>query len=235
MSEIEGRRQLFLDTETTGFSHKYGHRVIELGVVEMIDRKVTGRHLHYYFKPDIQVDEGAFRVHGISNEQLKDAPVFEEKIEEIMSFLEGAEVIIHNAPFDIGFLNAELMRLSTKNVWGQLENICEIVDSLLLARKKHPGQKNALDALCKRYMVSNEHRKLHGALLDSQLLAEVYLLMTGGQTVFSWEEVRAKNLHNSRDFQDEGGLIETVIDLPIIYADADALKAHEKYMSRLKK
>ena len=173
-------RQIFLDTETTGFDYKSGHRIIEFGAVEMIDRKLTGQHLHFYFKPDIKVEIGAFQVHGLSNEFLADKPLFSEKSNEIMTYLQGAELIIHNAAFDVPFLNWELQH-TTPNKWGKLENHCPIIDSLLMARAKHPGQKNSLDALCARYGVNNKHRKLHGALLDSEILADVYLMMTGGQ------------------------------------------------------
>ena len=173
-------RQIFVDTETTGFDFKLGHRRIEFGAVEMLNRKLTGKNLHFYFKPDIAVEAGAFKVHGISNEFLADKPVFADKVDEIMGYLEGAELIIHNAAFDVPFLNSELSRLNV-NRWKQLETYCRVLDTLVLARKKHPGQKNSLDALCTRYGVSNKHRTLHGALLDAELLAEVYLLMTGGQ------------------------------------------------------
>lgn len=174
-------RQIFLDTETTGFEFKEGHRIIEFGAVEMVERKLTGRHLHLYFKPDIAVDEGAFAVHGISNEFLADKPLFQDCADELMDFIRGAELIIHNAGFDVPFLNWELDLISP-NVWGKIEDHCQILDTLLMARKRHPGQRNSLDALCKRYFVNNQHRDLHGALLDAEILADVYLAMTGGQT-----------------------------------------------------
>lgn len=174
-------RQIFLDTETTGFEFKEGHRIIEFGAVEMVDRKLTGRHLHLYFKPDIAVDEGAFAVHGISNAFLADKPLFEDCVDELMDFIQGGELIIHNAGFDVPFLNWEL-NLIKPNRWGMIEDHCQILDTLIMARKRHPGQRNSLDALCKRYFVNNQHRDLHGALLDAEILADVYLAMTGGQT-----------------------------------------------------
>lgn len=173
-------RQIILDTETTGLETKEGHRIIEIGCIELKDRKITGEHLHFYFNPDRPMDQGAIEVHGISNEFLSDKPRFFEKAEEIMNFLQGAELVIHNAAFDVGFLNHELALLSN-NSWGLIESHTKILDSLKLARELHPGQRNSLDALCKRYGVKNSHRQYHGALKDAQILAEVYLAMTGGQ------------------------------------------------------
>ena len=173
-------RQLFIDTETTGLDFNKGHRIIEFGAVEMIDRKLTGSQIHFYFKPDIKVDPGSFKIHGISDEFLADKPLIEEKIDEVMNYIKGAELLIHNAPFDLSFLNFELSLLP-KHPWGKIEEYCTIVDTLILARKKHPRQKNSLDALCGRYGVNNSHRELHGALRDAELLAQVYLMMTGGQ------------------------------------------------------
>lgn len=174
------QRQIVLDTETTGLSHQSGDRLIELGCLEMINRKLSGRSLHFYFNPDRVVAEGALKVHGISNEFLSSKPRFYEHAVEVMDFIKGAELVIHNADFDIGFLNAELALLRG-NPYGVIENHCSVLDTLALARQLHPGQRNSLDALCQRYQVSNTHRKLHGALLDAEILANVYLLMTGGQ------------------------------------------------------
>ncbi|WP_119342559.1 DNA polymerase III subunit epsilon [Facilibium subflavum] len=188
-------RQIFVDTETTGFDFKQGHRIIEFGGIEMIDRKLTGNKLHFYFKPDIEVEAGALAVHGISNEFLADKPVIESKLDEIMQFLQGAELVIHNAAFDVPFLNWELS-LQDHNPWGVIEDHCEVLDTLIMARKKHPGQKNSLDALCARYGVSNKHRQLHGALLDAQILAEVYLMMTGGQTDLFAAQAIVQNAHS---------------------------------------
>lgn len=173
-------RQIVLDTETTGLEPSQGHRIIEIGCVELVNRRLTGNHYHQYIQPDREIDEGAIEVHGISNEFLMDKPLFADVVEDFMDFVRGAELVIHNAPFDVGFLNHELKLL--KGTHGKLETNCTVLDTLALARKMHPGQKNSLDALCKRYEVNNSHRELHGALLDAEILADVYLLMTGGQT-----------------------------------------------------
>ncbi|MBK2093507.1 DNA polymerase III subunit epsilon [Francisella philomiragia] len=175
-------RQVFIDTETTGFDYKIGNRIIEFGAVEVIDRKVTGNNLHFYCNPNYEVEAGALAVHGLTNQFLADKPSFEENVDQMIDFLRGAEIIIHNAAFDVPFINWELGLLKN-NKYGTLEqHVAKIVDSLELARKKHPLQKNNLDALCKRYHIRNDHRTFHGALLDSELLADVYLAMTGGQT-----------------------------------------------------
>jgi DNA polymerase-3 subunit epsilon len=173
-------RQIVLDTETTGLEVSQGHRIIEIGCVEIVNRRLTGRHYHQYIQPGRAIDEGAFAVHGISEEFLEDKPPFNRVIDEFIEFVADAELIIHNAPFDIGFLNHELSLVGKR--YGAMDKYCTVIDSLSLARDKHPGQKNNLDALCKRYMVDNSQRELHGALLDAEILADVYLLMTGGQT-----------------------------------------------------
>ena len=172
-------RQIILDTETTGLEPSQGHNVIEIGCVEMIKRRLTGNNYHQYIKPDRDSDEEAIRIHGITNEFLADKPKFRDITADFLEYIRGAELIIHNAPFDIGFLNAELKRNGCDE---KVEDICSIVDSLALARRKHPGQKNNLNALCRRYGIDNSHRELHGALLDSEILADRYLLLTGGQT-----------------------------------------------------
>lgn len=174
-------RQVVLDTETTGLDPKTGHRIIEIGCVELVNRKLTGRHYHQYINPEREVDDGAIEVHGITNEYLQDKPVFAQIADEFMTFCEGAELVIHNAPFDVGFINWELKLLGSPR-WQKVAAHCGVLDTLALAREKHPGQKNNLDALCKRYFVDNSQRDLHGALLDAEILADVYLLMTGGQT-----------------------------------------------------
>ncbi|WP_116964485.1 DNA polymerase III subunit epsilon [Fastidiosibacter lacustris] len=233
-------RQIFVDTETTGFDYKAGHRIIEFGAVEMISRKLTGKNLHFYFKPDIEVEAGAFQVHGISNEFLADKPLFADKIDEIIAFLQGSELIIHNAAFDLPFLNWELQHLKS-NKWGQIENHCTIIDSLLMAREKHPGQKNSLDALCSRYGVNNKHRALHGALLDSELLAEVYLLMTGGQlNLFNLSDISDNTqthlLATSSTIQTHAKAEEVnKIRLIDLLADNCTPKAHEEYLTLLDK
>lgn len=173
-------RQIVLDTETTGLDPLQGHRVIELGCVELVDRKLTGRHLHLYINPEREVDAAALEVHGITNDFLADKPLFAAVAQTFIEFVDGAELIIHNAPFDIGFLDHELALLNRG--FRRMTDYCQVLDTLALARKKHPGQKNNLDALCKRYQVDNSQRELHGALKDAEILADVYLLMTGGQS-----------------------------------------------------
>lgn len=172
------QRQVILDTETTGLEPADGHRVIEIGCVEIANRRLTGRHWHVYLNPDRDSDEGALRVHGLTREFLSDKPRFEAVVEQLLQFVDGAEVIIHNAEFDLKFLDAEFVRLGRPSFRSHL---AQITDSLLHARELHPGKRNSLDALCDRYGISNAHRSLHGALLDSELLAEVWLAMTRGQ------------------------------------------------------
>nr|WP_255721721.1 DNA polymerase III subunit epsilon [Ectothiorhodospira lacustris] len=176
-------RIVILDTETTGLDPSDGHRIIEIGCVEMVRRRHTSCHYHQYLQPDREVDAGAVEVHGITNEFLVDKPRFADVVEDFIEFVRGAELIIHNAPFDVGFINHELSRLEGDR--GRLEDYCTITDSLVMARKMHPGQRNSLDALCKRYQIDNSGRELHGALLDARILAEVYLAMTGGQKSLS--------------------------------------------------
>ncbi len=171
-------RQIFLDTETTGLEHKLGHRIIEIGGVEMVNRRLTNRHFHFYLNPDRDIDAGAQAVHGISSEFLQDKPRFKEIAAEFLDFIRDAELIIHNAPFDVGFLNAELGRLDLP----KLQSVCQgIEDTLRMAKEMYPGKKNNLNALCERYGIDNSHRVLHGALLDAEILAEVYVSMTRGQ------------------------------------------------------
>jgi DNA polymerase-3 subunit epsilon len=184
-------RQIILDTETTGLSVEQGHRVIEIGCVELINRKLTGNHFHQYINPERDIDLGAQAVHGITPEFLQDKPVFADVAKKFMAFVKDAELIIHNAPFDVGFLNFELSQ--SKQSWGVLTTYCHIVDTLILARQLHVGQRNSLDALCKRYSIDNSQREYHGALLDAHLLARVYLAMTGGQaTLFGDTESAEK-------------------------------------------
>ncbi len=180
---MSNSRKIVLDTETTGLEPSSGHRIIEIGCVEMINRRITGNNYHVYLKPDREIDEGAIEVHGITNEFLADKPHFPDVVEDFIAFIRGAELVIHNAPFDVGFINAELSRMGSPH--GKVTDFCTVLDTLAMARQMHPGQKNNLDALCKRYGINNEHRELHGALLDSEILADVYLAMTGGQTSLS--------------------------------------------------
>lgn len=176
-------RQIVLDTETTGLEPAQGHRLIEIGCVELVNRKLTGRHYHQYINPQREIDAGAVEVHGITNEFLADKPTFDLVVDAFLAFVGGAELIIHNAPFDVGFINAELQRL--QRGLAPIDQICTITDTLVMARQRHPGQKNNLDALCQRYGVDNSQRERHGALLDAEILADLYLAMTGGQTALA--------------------------------------------------
>ncbi|MDF9391380.1 MULTISPECIES: DNA polymerase III subunit epsilon [Methylococcus] len=172
-------RQIVLDTETTGLDPKAGHRIIEIGCVELLDRRITQNRFHVYINPEREIDAGAIEVHGLTNEFLASMPVFRNIADDFLNFISGAELIIHNAAFDVGFLDHELSLLSESR--GRIADYCGICDTLAMARKNHPGQRNSLDALCKRYNVDNSRRELHGALLDAEILADVYLAMTGGQ------------------------------------------------------
>ncbi len=172
-------RQIILDTETTGLEPKEGHRIIEIGCVEMLNRRLTGNNFHQYLRPDREIDAEAIEVHGITNEFLADKPRFEDIADDLLAYLEGAELIIHNAPFDIGFINHELRLIDPSS--KPITDFCTVTDTLRMARQMFPGQRASLDALCRRYEINNAHRTLHGALLDSEILADVYLAMTGGQ------------------------------------------------------
>ena len=176
-TKTHNKRIIVLDTETTGLSPQDGHRIIEIGCVELLKRRLTGRHFHCYINPNRAIDAGAIAVHGITSEFLQDKPDFAQIAEEFIDFIRGAELVIHNAPFDVGFINHEFAKLSL----GMVKNYSTVFDTLAYARKKHAGQRNSLDALCKRYNIDNSHRDLHGALLDAQILADVFLIMTGGQ------------------------------------------------------
>ncbi|WNO11376.1 DNA polymerase III subunit epsilon [Teredinibacter sp. KSP-S5-2] len=218
-------RQIVLDTETTGLEPQQGHKIIEIGCVELVNRKLTGNHYHQYIQPNRDIDEAAIEVHGITQEFLADKPTFDAIVNDFLEFIDGAELIIHNAPFDVGFLNHELKQVNP--ALGTIEDRCKVLDSLVLARKKHPGQKNNLDALCKRYMVDNSQRDLHGALLDSEILADVYLAMTGGQT-----NLALSSSMSSGD-NDDGEEVVIRIDsnrprLKVIQATAEELEAHRK-------
>lgn len=223
-------RQIVLDTETTGLEPSQGHRIIEIGCVEIIDRRITANHFHQYVQPDREVDDGALAVHGISNQFLKDKPRFAAIADDLLAYIRDAEVIIHNAPFDVGFLDSELRMLG--NPYRNFASYCNVIDTLALARKMHPGQKNSLDALCKRYNVDNSHRDLHGALLDSQILADVYLAMTGGQSALTFD-LHADDAHGPRP-----GGARLRADRPrarVIAADADEIAAHEKTLATVAK
>lgn len=173
-------RLIVLDTETTGLNPQEGHRIIEIGCVELVNRRLTGKRFHTYINPERIIDDGAIEVHGITNQFLEDKPSFADIVKDFIAFIQGAELVIHNAPFDVGFINYEFSRLN--NQTGTVTDYSKVFDTLAYARKKHPGQRNSLDALCKRYGIDNSHRDLHGALLDAEILADVFLLMTGGQS-----------------------------------------------------
>ncbi|HIO92231.1 MAG TPA: DNA polymerase III subunit epsilon [Leucothrix mucor] len=229
-------RQILLDTETTGLETRDGHRIIEIGCVEMIDRKMTGNDYHQYIQPDREIDAEALAVHGITPEFLADKPRFAEISSDFIEYVKGAELIIHNAPFDIGFLNYEIDLFNKKMGASQepLDSICTIIDSLVMARDLHPGQRNSLDALCKRYEISNEHRELHGALLDSQILGDVYLAMTGGQVALSLMNVQdaatgAGNAAGIRRVTTEASAFK------VIKANDEELASHLERMTDIEK
>ncbi|MGL6030055.1 MAG: DNA polymerase III subunit epsilon [Legionella sp.] len=222
-------RQIILDTETTGIGHEFGHRIIEIGCVELVDRKLTGKHYHVYLNPQREIDEGAFRVHGISSEFLSDKPLFEHVVSDFLQFVGGAELIIHNAAFDVGFLNSELKHVGWKK---KLEEYCDILDTLVMARDKHPGQRNSLDALCKRYDIDNSNRQLHGALLDAEILALVYLAMTGGQrSLFSETE----HVKEDTDVTIEEEVTLALMKPVLIEANSDELSQHTDFINFLTK
>ncbi len=223
-------RKIVLDTETTGLEPASGHRIIEIGCVELINRRLTGNNYHVYLQPDREIDEGAIEVHGITNEFLADKPRFHDVVEDFVAFIRGAELIIHNAPFDVGFINAELTRIDSPH--GKVADFCGVLDTLVMARQLHPGQKNNLDALCKRYGINNAHRELHGALLDSEILADVYLAMTGGQTSLSLGGA------DDGSTQQERGVRRLNADrapLTVIRAVEDELKRHDELMQIVEK
>ncbi|CDG82904.1 DNA polymerase III subunit epsilon [Janthinobacterium agaricidamnosum] len=219
-------RQIVLDTETTGLNPRTGDRVIEIGCVELNNRMLTGNNFHRYINPERDSEEGALAVHGLTTEFLSDKPKFAEIVEELQAYIAGAEVIIHNAPFDLGFLNAEFKRL---NLPSFNDHINGVIDTLVQAKEMHPGKRNSLDALCDRYGVSNSHRKLHGALLDAELLADVYLSMTRGQNSLSMEE--------EVEVAVEGEPLEIVplADVIFLPAAADELAEHQATLAGLDK
>jgi DNA polymerase III subunit epsilon len=223
-------RQIVLDTETTGLEPSQGHRIIEIGCVEIVNRRITENTYHQFIQPDREIDEGAFEVHGISTEFLADKPRFGDVVEDFMAFVNGAELVIHNAPFDVGFINHELNMLDP--VWGQVADHCQITDSLVMARKKHPGQKNNLDALCKRYGVNNAKRELHGALLDAELLAEVYLFMTGGQENL-FQSGQSNDGHSSASVSPIRRVDNNRPAMKVIRASVEELEAHQKNLQKL--
>lgn len=220
-------RQIVLDTETTGLNPRSGDRVIEVGCVELISRKLTGNNFHSYFNPERDSEEGALAVHGLTTEFLSDKPKFADLAASFCEYVRGAEVIIHNAPFDLGFLNVEFQRLDLPNF---TEHVAGVIDTLVQAKEMHPGKRNSLDSLCERYGISNKHRKLHGALLDAELLADVYLAMTRGQNSLSMD---------LDEFLPSGGgqVIEAMplADIFVMLASEEELLAHEALLAGLDK
>ena len=221
-------RQVVLDTETTGLEVSQGHRIIEIGCVEILHRRTTDQQFHQFLNPEREIDTGAQEVHGISAEFLADKPKFHTIANNFIEFIADTELIIHNASFDVGFINAELERAGHDII--DINSCCKVVDSLEMARKMHPGQKNNLDALCKRYEIDNSHRELHGALLDAQILAEVYLALTGGQATLSLAAnadsmEQGKKARTDQNLQREG--------LKVIRANQDELQAHEAFLNKI--
>jgi DNA polymerase III subunit epsilon len=225
-------RQIILDTETTGLRVEEGHRLIEIGGLEMIDRKLTGKHFHQYINPLREVEAGAMAVHGITNAFLQDKPIFNTVATEFMDFISGAELVIHNASFDLSFINNEL-HLAQQG-WKGVTEYCSVIDTLLIARQLHVGQRNSLDALCKRYGIDNSKRDLHGALLDAHLLAQVYLAMTGGQGSF----FDSPNEQQSRTTKKSTVTVQAAPiqkhNLIILTADEQEISEHKKYLQNLK-
>jgi DNA polymerase-3 subunit epsilon len=220
-------RQVVLDTETTGLEVEKGHRIIEVGCVELVNRRRSKRSFHVYINPERDIDAGAEEVHGISSQMLADKPRFSEVLEEFLAFVDGAELIIHNADFDVGFVNHEL-KLAGREM--RVQDSCSVLDTLTLARQMHPGQRNSLDALCKRYHVDNTGRELHGALLDAQLLSDVYLAMTGGQGKLSLDassQQREAGSEQAQPFKRDG------LELLVRLADEQELQAHRDYLAML--
>ena len=221
-------RQVILDTETTGLEPGKGHRIIEIGCIEMKDRRNTGRVLHYYINPEREIDQEAVEIHGITEQQLEGEPVFEDIAGPLIDFVRGSEVIIHNAPFDAAFIDAELSRLGDER--GRLEDYCRITDTLEMAREMHPGQRNSLDALCQRYGIDNSNRTLHGALLDAEILLDVYLAMTGGQSSLlldaEEEQGAGSGLQRPRPARRHAAL-------KVVEPTPDELAAHRRMLERL--
>lgn len=226
-------RLIVLDTETTGLEVAQGHRIIEIGCVELCSRRITSNQFHHYINPERTIDAGAAQVHGIDSELLRSKPRFSEVAEQFLEFIGGAQLVIHNAPFDVGFLDAELERAGRVE---RIADLCAVTDTLLLARKLHPGARASLDALCKRYSVDNSNRELHGALLDARLLAEVYLAMTGGQSALQLEHDDT-GLHSSGMLRLARELGEAAIRRPIVVirANTEELEAHQKKLREIEK
>ncbi|WP_192036970.1 DNA polymerase III subunit epsilon [Halomonas sp. YLGW01] len=229
-------RQIILDTETTGIDPRDGHRLIEIGGVEMINRRLTGRTYHQFINPERAIEEEAIGIHGITNERVADEPVFAAIADEFWAFIEGAELVIHNAPFDVGFIDHELSLLNAKrgSSLGPVAEHCRILDTLVMARKMHPGQRNSLDALCKRYQIDNGHRVLHGALLDAEILADVYLHMTGGQTALTLEARSGNEQESAQHSSGIRRLDDQRPRLAVIAPDDAELSAHHAKLDAIR-
>lgn len=228
-------RQVVLDTETTGLDAGAGHRIIEIGCVEIIDRKLTGKRFHVYLNPERDIDAGAVEVHGLTSEFLSDKPRFSTIYDDFIAFVGGAELIIHNAPFDVGFLNKEMSLLDRDS--SEITAYCQVLDTLAMARRKNPGQRNNLDALCKRYGIDNSHRELHGALLDAEILADVYLAMTGGQILLTLEPESDELVSGSEQQATNVNNKETKARpaLRVIRCEESELAAHETKLGEIRK
>lgn len=226
-------RQIVLDTETTGLEPEQGHRIIEIGAVELVNRRATGQTFHRYLNPDRDSDEGALSVHGLTREFLKDQPRFAEVVADFEAFIGSAELVIHNAPFDLGFLDAEFARLADGVERAPLASRVRVLDTLALARQLHPGQRNGLDALCKRYAVDNSARELHGALLDAKLLSEVYLAMTGGQGALTLGPATAEE--RDRSVSAKSVARRARLSVRVVAPSAEELALHEAALDALEK
>jgi DNA polymerase-3 subunit epsilon len=222
-------RQIVLDTETTGLSTSHGHRIIEIGCVELVNRRLTGREFHRFLNPDREIDEGAERVHGVSRADLETAPRFPEIVDELLEFFRDAELVIHNADFDVGFIEHELKLM--QHARPKVTDHATVRDTLKLARKKHPGQRNSLDALCKRYAIDASKRDVHGALIDAELLARVYLAMTGGQGALSLDEDVADAAANTKNSAEAPHARD--LNLVVVRATAEELAAHEALLEKM--
>lgn len=224
-------RQIVLDTETTGLSIAQGHRIIEIGCIELVNRRLTGKELHFFINPDRDIDAGAEAIHGITIADLENKPRFEEISREFLDFIKDAELIIHNASFDVGFLDHELKLMALEKC--NIEDYATVLDTLSLARKMHPGQRNSLDALCKRYQVDASKRHIHGALIDSELLAHVYLAMTGGQTAMLLdEEISDKTKYDPKS---SSPLQKSIISLKVTKPDNQEINAHNEILEKIRK
>jgi DNA polymerase-3 subunit epsilon len=232
-------RQIVLDTETTGLEAERGHRIIEIAAVELLNRRPSGRHFHRYLNPERDIDAGAQAVHGITRERLAQAPRFAEIAVELLEFIRGSELIIHNAPFDLAFIDMELTLLASAgsaaaDLPRAVRSVCTVLDTLSLARARHPGQRNNLDALCKRYRIDNSHRELHGALLDARILADVYLAMTGGQSLLALDAA-ARDSHGIERADTPAAGVRPSEPLRVVSASAEELAAHAQLAALLQK